>query len=479
MAIDFNSSSRYIQDLYADKNSLNLSNFINKLTSNKYGKLIAVLTQFTLKYFVKCFDIPDEQLSQKQKLIKEYILKWGSKSTSQKGFWGGVLGGLVGGIYIAGTSGRNFEMKTGLATLGGAAGGAILMGNTEMNFTDFFKIVYMAYTEYFISITGNIGMNDLRQDVYLSRNNPVVKDLNSIQHLYYWCFYAAIVYEEHNTILTLLPKVAHTSSVIEDYFEYYNRHSHTISQPIFFIFADHVSKSIIISIRGTSSTADTISDALGTVGKLSCKFTRFNENSDYLAHEGFFNAACNVLELVRPKLNEFIQKYGRHYNVKIVGHSYGAGVASIVAWALEKDRIDGLLKTDIHVKAIVFCCPPVFNESAVKETCGIIATVILGWDVVPCASANNCFKLTCGSNDINEKCYKSTDYYDVSIFCDSYVPGTIYWLTYDDITRESKGLHLISYNNDRLRNIILHERMDDDHSILNMYIYLLSLIEKK
>jgi hypothetical protein len=475
MSSDLEKLNEYVNKVFKDRDVTPFTNFYNKTIENRYGKIINVFILFLMRFTARCFDTTEEGLmSDKQKKFMDIFLKWKSK----RGVSGGILGGILGAIVGADTGSKDFEIKTGLGALAGAAIGATIASNTEKNFSEFFGSMYMAFVEYFLSISKNIGVNDMRQENYLSRNTPVVTDIEAIQHLYYWCYYACIVYEEESHILSLLPRIEETSAQISKYFRYYNKFSHTVSKPIFFIYVDHLSQSIVIAIRGTASVADVIADALGDMKKFDCKFTRFTDNPDYLAHGGFFDGACDVLGQVREKLDEFVSIWP-NYHVKVVGHSYGAGITSIVTWALEQDRQNGSLKTNVPVRGIAICCPPVFNEPAVRETCGLIATVILGWDCVPCASANNCFKLSCNSENSTEKCYNSKDLFDISLYCESYVPGTIYWLTYDDVTREVQNLNLITFNNDRLKNIMIHEHMDDDHSSQKVYMYLLALINKK
>jgi hypothetical protein len=354
----------------------------------------------------------------------------------------------------------------------------------ELNF-DFLVQLYVEYSKYSIiqvNMTHDLNISNAKHSLYLDVNTPYIQDIESLQTLYYYCFYSMITYETPGQINALLPKTE-KSKIIEDYIYHYNYDLNftgdNIFKPKFFIYVDHIGLNIIIAIRGLGNAADTISFISGEMENPFC-LERFSKESGYLAHKGFTLAACNVLESVMPVLKKWVSIYP-DYNIKVTGHSYGAGVAALVAWALNEDVKTGLLKTNTSVRGILFGCPPVFNEEAVKDTCSFLVNVIFGWDIIPSISESNIYKFSCGviSNAKRvEKCFNAVSNKDKTIFCETYIPGTIFWLTYDEITREAQALNLIFKDNDRLQNIILHERMDNDQDIKLTFVYLLTLINK-
>lgn len=425
----------YIDKLYNWQNA-KFEDYVKYMLKNPYGSIINSISLLSINYIGTCVDnfrkkenIDYDNLTSVQKMIVDYI----SKSSEKK-----ILS------------------------------------------MDFIKKVYVEYSKfcaYKLNLSLNTGISDLVHEKYLNKESSHVQNVEAIQTLYYYCFYAFLTYENNNTINSLLPRPNTESDIIENYIHHFNNNVNAVNSifnPKFFIYLDHLGLNIIIAIRGLSTTADTISFIVGDMEYPYC-LGRFSKESNYLAHKGFTTAACNVLETAMPLLKKWVSMYP-DYNIKVVGHSYGAGVAAIVAWALNQDFLTGELKTNTSVRGILFGCPPIFNEEAVNDTCSFLLSVIFGWDIIPCFSASNIFKFSC---DIvsGTRCYDQTQ--NKTLFCDTYVPGTIYWLTYNEITLESHSLNLIFKDNDRLQNIILHERMDDDQNIKLMYTYLLSLILKQ
>lgn len=97
-----------------------------------------------------------------------------------------------------------------------------------------------------------------------------------------------------------------------------------------------------------------------------------NTNTNYievdggLIHEGYYNAAMEILKIIEPLLDT-------EKTITCIGHSLGGAVASVLAYLLNKV---------FAVRALVFGVPPVFSEN-ISERIIYITTIINKNDVVP------------------------------------------------------------------------------------------------
>jgi hypothetical protein len=280
-------------------------------------------------------------------------------------------------------------------------------------------------------------------DGHKALNDPL-----SAQLLLYWCWWAYAAYYEPSVLVKLLPE--------KETFTYANFNTNLPGQPFFFVTIDHFSKSIVISIRGTYSLSDGITDAAGIM-------IPFLPDIEILAHTGFVTGAQNVLTHLDTILPKYLELYP-NYPIKVVGHSYGAAVTSIVCSVLEMNRQMGKLNTSSPIRSFNFCCPPVYNMVGTIKVCnaGNQISIVLGWDVVPRASLNNVQLFLC------EREPELSKY--------SYVPGTILWITYDDNTETLENIYNIEPANPALMNLNLHPNMGNDHLLSRVYGYLLAFV---
>ena len=148
-----------------------------------------------------------------------------------------------------------------------------------------------------------------------------------------------------------------------------------IKMPRHIVFLDHVTKSIVISIRGTASVSDMLTD-------LYIEPYPFLEPSRNLfAHHGMAESAETLLPLVTAAIQEIRQrafsasanpkssalakilarKTGKRYKYKdyrvvVTGHSLGAGTASLLAMLLST-------QSNITATAFAYAPPPVVSST--------------------------------------------------------------------------------------------------------------------
>jgi len=98
----------------------------------------------------------------------------------------------------------------------------------------------------------------------------------------------------------------------------------TVSVPAHFLARDHANKSIVLSIRGTYSAHDVLTD-------LCCRTVDFCVGTKlYSAHEGMLEGARGIQEETEYLVKSELAAHP-DYKLKIVGHSLGGGVAAILA----------------------------------------------------------------------------------------------------------------------------------------------------
>ena len=131
------------------------------------------------------------------------------------------------------------------------------------------------------------------------------------------------------------------------------------------------SNHLLISVRGTKSIADAITD-------LSCSLEDYRSGK---AHSFVLKSGRYLFDTHLP----FIQKLQKMrpdqpLRVTLVGHSLGAAAATILGMELQDIQ-------DIHVEVIGFGCPPAVSHDLAVESSDYITTVVADADMVARTSA--------------------------------------------------------------------------------------------
>eukprot|EP00051_Salpingoeca_urceolata_P012808 m.159375 g.159375 ORF g.159375 m.159375 type:complete len:199 (+) comp17606_c0_seq23:4787-5383(+) len=150
----------------------------------------------------------------------------------------------------------------------------------------------------------------------------------------------------------------------------------------FFVAYDHPTKSVVISVRGTLSLPDIVTD--GLVPTHEFDLPGFGEVQ---THGGMLQSCRGILAKIHAA-NALAKAFDKHpdYRLVVVGHSLGAGVATLVACLLRQ--------TYPELRCIAYSPPGCMLEAkpaAYAEA--FITSVVVGHDFISRLSFNSLLRL--------------------------------------------------------------------------------------
>ncbi|KAJ3352499.1 hypothetical protein GGF32_003670 [Allomyces javanicus] len=146
-----------------------------------------------------------------------------------------------------------------------------------------------------------------------------------------------------------------------------------VFQPCFFVARDRSENAIVVSIRGTRSTMDAITD-------LVCEYSRMG---DGLVHRGIKVAAEWLATTLDAPLRTWIELY-KPDKLVIVGHSLGGGTASLLTMLLADRQLPYLreIQPTLQLKCYAFAPPPACSLNLARRYAHLIDSFVLNNDVV-------------------------------------------------------------------------------------------------
>lgn len=162
---------------------------------------------------------------------------------------------------------------------------------------------------------------------------------------------------------------AHLEDVDLVYCSYHNK----IYEPPFYVAVDHDCQAVVVSIRGSLSMQDALTDLTGQQEELSIEGTEIT----CYAHKGILLCARYVKSKLEKEelLERAFSRAGENYRLVIVGHSLGAGTASLLSVLLKP--------TYPELICFAYSNPSVLSAPATPFCEDFIISVVLGKDVVP------------------------------------------------------------------------------------------------
>uniref|UniRef100_A0A663LZ53 Diacylglycerol lipase-alpha n=1 Tax=Athene cunicularia TaxID=194338 RepID=A0A663LZ53_ATHCN len=136
----------------------------------------------------------------------------------------------------------------------------------------------------------------------------------------------------------------------------------------FYVAVDHDKKKVVISIRGTLSPKDALTDLTGDAERLPVE----GHHGTWLGHK---SAVHLSLELEMETLLN-AGRGTKHYGLIVVGHSLGAGTAAILSFLLRPQYPS--------LKCFAYSPPGgLLSEDAMEYSKEFVTAVVLGKDLVP------------------------------------------------------------------------------------------------
>lgn len=150
-----------------------------------------------------------------------------------------------------------------------------------------------------------------------------------------------------------------------------------IGETPFFVAVDYAREKVVVSIRGTLSMKDVLTDLNAEGEPLPLNPPR----EDWLGHKGMVQAAVyikNKLEeenLIEKALNHNAERGTPNFGLVLVGHSLGAGTASILAILMKQQYAD--------LQCFSYSPPGgLLSMPAVEQSKEYITSVVVGKDAV-------------------------------------------------------------------------------------------------
>ena len=156
-----------------------------------------------------------------------------------------------------------------------------------------------------------------------------------------------------------------------------------VSRQPFFVAVDHLKQSLVISIRGTMSGLDVLTDMKGDA-------TPIGRGVPGKAHQGMIECALNIFSILHEE-KVLSQAWGKNLSqgtqnyrtITIVGHSLGAGIATILSLLMKSDY-DQQGRSDIKIQCFAYSPPGgLLCQQAAKFSKLIVTSVVVGKDLVP------------------------------------------------------------------------------------------------
>ncbi|XP_021355357.1 sn1-specific diacylglycerol lipase alpha-like isoform X2 [Mizuhopecten yessoensis] len=151
-----------------------------------------------------------------------------------------------------------------------------------------------------------------------------------------------------------------------------------IGETPFYVALDHRHKKVVICVRGTLSLQDVLTDLKADAETLPLNPVK----EEWVGHKGMVQAAVYIQKklkddrILAKAFGMDLDRGTQKYDLVLVGHSLGAGTASILAILLRQEY------PTLHCYAF---SPPggLLSDVCVDETKSFITSVVVGKDVVP------------------------------------------------------------------------------------------------
>lgn len=147
--------------------------------------------------------------------------------------------------------------------------------------------------------------------------------------------------------------------------------------------SDSSSKTAIIGVKGTSNFGDLVTDMCASSEQYSLPNPFYEGGSTSLTcHEGVWISSSRLFDTLLPIVRDLLLP--SDYSLVLVGHSLGAGCATILSMLL-RASIPSLQDSN-KLKVYAFASPPILNLDSALGCSSYVTTIVNNVDVIPRAN---------------------------------------------------------------------------------------------
>lgn len=158
-----------------------------------------------------------------------------------------------------------------------------------------------------------------------------------------------------------------------------------------YIAINHIDKTVLVGLKGTSTFSDLVTDATGKTIEhtLENPLDESYTSKEIRCHEGIWTAALTMADDLEELISNLFLPSG--YKILICGHSLGAGTACLLG-VLLRSRIAELRGGD-KLRVLAIAPPPVLNHEAALAASSFCTSLVNNNDIVPRLSLSNLVQL--------------------------------------------------------------------------------------
>ncbi|ESQ52955.1 hypothetical protein EUTSA_v10016471mg [Eutrema salsugineum] len=149
----------------------------------------------------------------------------------------------------------------------------------------------------------------------------------------------------------------------------------SVMRPGYYVGVDHRRKLVVFGIRGTHTIYDLITDIVSS----SDEEVTFE---GYSTHFGTAEAARWFLNHELQTIRRCLEKY-EGYKLRLVGHSLGGAIASLMAIMLRKMPREELGFDAEIISAVGYATPPCVSKELAENCSEFVTTIVMQDDIIP------------------------------------------------------------------------------------------------
>jgi hypothetical protein len=203
-----------------------------------------------------------------------------------------------------------------------------------------------------------LDTRDLPEPVLCSNELKVEKILP-------WSVFAQAAYKDSMLLRQILSEQGH--ELIQ------HEHSCALMEPSYFLSMSKTKNQLVIAIKGTDTVKDLLTNLF--IAKEELKVEQAPEEADLGIHAGILHSARFVLDRISPLVQRLFVP--AQFEIVVVGHSLGAGVATALTIMLKEE-----MKIP-HVHCYAFAPPPCVSLYLAQRSQLYVTSIVNNDDAIP------------------------------------------------------------------------------------------------